>query len=629
MGKFQLTPEQEQVVDHFGSPLRVLAGPGTGKTFCVVERIKRLVFNKKIPFNQICAITFTTAAADELRTRLEGGGFKPDAIPYVNTLHGLATRILRKHIKKTGLRKNFRPIDKLIFKIMTKDIRQDLIEKKVKLKITKIRTYLNAYYQEKSEAGLPVSIQKDKDRLKVLRKIERSYCDNLDFYNVIDWHDILHKSLDLLETYKDICSEFHKMTKFLLVDEYQDLSPLEQRFVRTICGDYNGLCIVGDDDQSIYETFRYADPRGIINFCSNHGDATALYLTKCRRCPPRVIEYALKVIKNNKNRVHDKTLVPFNPKKKGFAVIFEKRSKKAEIEWVANKVEECIQKGYKPKDVMVLFTDGKVAQGYIAELLAKNIPLNIQLKVSHTFKTDCFLWLLATLRWLVNNGDNLSLRQCLDYWEGIGPETVYQLRSLAISLDDNMWDVIKNVSSNQAAFKKIRQRKKVLSFSTYIKTLKKVKKFSAIVDTFVNYIPRAKDDKGCKILHDYLQGFDDIEEISLKDLLSDFEEKLESGELENQCIQEEEGVRIMSMHSAKGCEAPIVFMPALEHDIIPGLAHNVEEKRRLFYVSLTRAKVGVFLTWAKQRTGQEIHIVNGRRMLGKKRSVFLDEILLN
>ena len=186
MGKFQLTAEQKNIVEHFGSPLRVLAGPGTGKTLCVVERIKRLVFDKKIPFNQICAITFTTASAGELRSRLEKGGFKPDAIPYVNTLHGLATRILRKHLTRAGLHQNFRPIDSLILKIMAKDIRQDLIEKKIKLKITGIRAYLNAYYQEKSEAGLPESLVKDKDRVKVLRKIEQRYCDNLNFYNVVD-----------------------------------------------------------------------------------------------------------------------------------------------------------------------------------------------------------------------------------------------------------------------------------------------------------------------------------------------------------------------------------------------------------------------------------------------------------
>jgi DNA helicase-2/ATP-dependent DNA helicase PcrA len=621
-----LTDEQIKVVEHSGAPLRVLAGPGTGKTFCIVEKIKKLVYKHKKKVNEISAITFTTAAAGELRSRLEKSGFKSDRLPYVNTLHGLAMRILRKHMTKAGLTKSFRPIDRLTEKILSKDIIQDLRENNISISVAELKKYLESYFQLMSEAAPSDIFGKDNHKKIILKKVERSYNDNLEFYNVIDWHEILHKTIDLLLSHADIKKEVHKITQFLLVDEYQDLSPLEQKFVATICGNYDGLCVVGDD-QSIYETFRFADPKGLISFCERYENAESLYLTKCRRCPPKVIEYALKVIKNNKLRDHDKLLVPLDPKKKGFAVILEHKSKKAEITWFADKVSECLNKDFNPEDIMVLFTDGKVAQGYINILRKKGIPLNIQLKISHIFKTDYFLWFLATMRWLVNNNDNLSLRQCLDYWEGVGPETIYQLRYLAISLNDSLWNVTENVAKNPSSFKKIRQRKKVQSFYEYAKKLQNFRKFSEIGDRFTQYLPQAKDDKGCQILQSYIKDFDDADLVTLKDLLSDFEQKLESGELENQCEKDEKGVKIMSMHSAKGCEAPIVFMPALEDDIIPGQTKNVEEKRRLFYVSLTRAKVGAFLTWAKQRTGQEIHIVDGRRMLDKKRSKFLDEIL--
>lgn len=627
MSKPVLTDEQIKVVEHLGAPLRVLAGPGTGKTFCIVEKIKKLVYEHKKKVNEISAITFTTAAAGELRSRLEKSGFKPDWLPYVNTLHGLAMRILRKHMTRAGLTKSFRPIDKLTEKILLKDINQDLREKNIPISAADLRKYLESYFQIKSEAAPSNLFGKDKQKKRILKEVERSYSDNLEFYNVIDWHEILHKTLDLIQSYTDIKKEVHKITQFLMVDEYQDLSPLEQKFVTTICGNYDGLCVVGDDDQSIYETFRFADPKGLIGFCEQYENAESLYLTKCRRCPPKVIEYALKVIKNNKLRDQDKLLVPLDPEKKGFAVILGHRSKKAEITWFADKVSKCLNKDFNPEDIMVLFTDGKVAQAYIDVLRVKGIPLNIQLKVSHVFKTDYFLWFLATTRWLVNNNDNLSLRQCLDYWEGIGPETVYQLRYLAISLNDSLWNVIENVAQNPSSFKKIRQRKKVQSFYEYAIKLKQFKKLSEISDSFNHYLTQANEDKGCQIFQAYLKDFDDVDLVSLGDLLSDFEQKLESGELETQCEKNEKGVKIMSMHSAKGCEAPIVFMPALEDDIIPGKAENIEEKRRLFYVSLTRAKVGAFLTWAKQRTGQEIHIVNGRRMLDKKRSKFLDEIL--
>lgn len=168
----------------------------------------------------------------------------------------------------------------------------------------------------------------------------------------------------------------------------------------------------------------------------------------------------------------------------------------------------------------------------------------------------------------------------------------------------------------------------MVSFYDYVNSLKTFKNFSEIAEKFFLNIKDAANDKGCQFLVEQLKSFDGQEDVTtLKDILNDFEVQIESGELEEKNKKELKEVRVMTMHSSKGCEAPIVFIPALEDDIIPGeRVTNIEEKRRLFYVSLTRAKVGLFLTWANQRTGQEIHS-HGRRMLDKKRSSFLDEML--
>lgn len=626
MNNFVLTDEQKEIVQFFGAPMRVLAGPGTGKTLCIIERIKFLIAEKKISYSEICALTFTNATSGELRGRLERSGIRSDCLPYVNTLHGLAMSILKKHQKRAGLKPEFRPINDLVVRILIKDVLQDLKERNINLSRWDIRLYKTAHFQDRAKAGMPDSLSSDPQKIKVLREFSKSFHDNLDFYNAVDWADVLHKTIDLIDYYKDIKAELHGRTQYLLVDEYQDLSPLEQYFVDKISGNHDGLCIVGDDDQSIYETFRFADPSGIIKFIEKYKNAKPFYISLCRRCPPEVIECALALIKNNKKRV-EKKLLPFNEKKKGSVICLFHRSKKTEIEWIVSKIPEILAKGFKHKDILILFTDGDIAKDYVLALKAAGIPLDVQLKVSNIFNSVYFIWLISTIRWLVNNTDNLSLRQCLDYWKGIGSETVRQLRLQALSTNSTLWEAIKNVADNPNAFKKMRQRNKVITFNNYIDKLIKTEKFSDIVNHFFVAVPDSIEDNGCKVFLEYLKKFKDQENfVILKEVLEDFEQHMESGELENKYKKENKNVRVMTMHSAKGCESPIVIMPALEDDIMPGNAKNIEEKRRLFYVSLTRAKYVSYLSWANQRAGQEIHKIAGRKMLGKKKSRFLHEI---
>lgn len=622
-----LTDEQREIVEFFGAPMRVLAGPGTGKTLCLIERINFLIEQKRVSHNEIYAITFTKAAAGELRKRLERRGIKSDGLPYVNTLHGLAMSILRSHLKRAGLKAGFRPIDGVAQRILVKDVIQDLKEKNINLSGYDVRIYITAHFQNKAKAGIPKHFSDNPRLAKILTEFSKSFHDNLDFYNAIDWAEILHKTIDLLDSHEDIKNDTHSKVRHLLVDEYQDLSPLEQYFVDKIVGNSSGLCIVGDDDQSIYETFRFADPKGIIDFTEKYKGAKPFFISLCRRCPPEVIKCASNLIKNNKKRV-EKELLPFNEKKKGFVVALSHKSKKAEMEWLVSKIPELLKKEFEYKDILILFTDGDIAKDYVLSLKAAGVPLDIQLKVSNIFNSEYFIWLMATIRWLVNKTDNLSMRQCLDYWKGIGPETVRQLKLQALSTHSTLWDAVESVANNPKAFKKIKQRNKVVSFHRYITKLEETKRFSELVEQFFMAVPESKEDKGCNIFLKHLDEFEDKEDmVTLKEVLEDFEQHVDSGELESKYQSEQKGVRIMSMHAAKGCESPVVIMPALEDDVMPGEnADNIEEKRRLFYVSLTRAKYGVYLSWASQRSGQEIHKIEGRKMLGKKKSRFLYEI---
>jgi len=622
----QLTEEQKAIVEFSGAPMRLLAGPGTGKTLCIIEKTKYLIEKRRISHKEICAITFTKAAARELWERLVKTGIKQGSLPYVNTLHGLAMGILRSHLKRAGMKPGFKLVEGFTQNILIKDVLQDLRERNIKLLQSDIKLYLKAHSQVKSKAGLPSHISSNSHKQRILDEFSKSFHENLCFYNALDWADILHRSIELLDQYNDIRKETHEKTQYLLVDEYQDLNPLEQYFIDKIIGNINGLCVVGDDDQSIYETFRFADPQGIINFPNKYKDAKSFFITLCRRCPPEVIEHALRLIKNNKKRVA-KALFPFDKHKKGFVVCVSHRSKKKEAEWLTSKVIELVKKGINYKDILILFTDGDIAKYYVAALKEEELPLDVQLKVSNIFNSPYFIWLLATIRWMVDNEDNLSMRQCLDYWKGIGPETVRQLRFIALSSNDTLWLAIDKVASNLDVFKQIKLRKAVKAFHDYMNKLKNFKKFTDITDLFLSIRPESREDLGCSIFLQHLHTFKNQEEVvNLKEILESFEEGIESGELESLYKKKHDNIRIMSFHSAKGCESEVVIIPALEDDIMPGISDNMEEQRRLFYVSITRAKYVVFLSWARQRTGQEIYKKEGRKMLGKYKSRFLSEI---
>jgi len=626
---FSLSQEQKEIVEFSGAPMRVLAGPGTGKTLCLIERVRFLTRNRKVAYDKICAITFTNAAADKLRGDLLRSGTKSDLMPYTNTVHGFAMSILQRHQKRANLRLGFRPIGNSITSVLIKDAIHDIENKGTKISRDDLKLYKGAYFQNRAGAGLPDEIAKNERKLKILNEFSTIFQEHLNFYNALDWSDILEKSIDLIDNFPDIKKDVHERTRYLLVDEYQDLSPIEQYFVEKVCGDCNGLCVVGDDDQSIYESFRFADPEGIIkHFLNNHKNGKSFFITICRRCPPEVVKYANKLIKNNTKRV-DKKLIPLERKdgKGGFVVLLTHKSKVKEKDWLVSKVEDLIKKKVPPKEIMILFPDGDTAKDYVFALKEKSIPINVSLKVTHPFETLEFLGLISLIRFINNTGDNLSLRQFLVFWKGIGPETVRQVRLHAVANNCSFWEVLNNISKHQEAFKKIKLRKEVLEVHAFINDLLGTVSLYKVIEKIFARFTELKDDRGSKILYDYFEKFSKAGElISLKEILNNFEIGVESGELENKDQEEEDAVRIMTMHSAKGLDSSIVIIPALEDDIMPGNAQNLEEKRRLFYVSMTRAKFGLFLSWAKQRSGPEIHKVPGRTMLGKKKSRFLEEI---
>jgi len=626
----KLTDEQQMVVVHRGSPLRVVAGPGTGKTLCLVARIIDLLSSDHTDPNKILAVTFTRAAAKEMRSRLEREGIPPDRLPDVRTLHSKAVALLRRHGHLINLKNSVRPLSEFETKFLIQDVAVDLEAAGVNLAFKgphSIYKFLIAYKSEQGGAGIPQWISTSKQRLDVFRTFSAAYEMLQFFYNALDWFRVIRLTHALFDSYPEVLAEEQESVDQLLVDEYQDLNKCEQEIIRRLVRNLRCLCIVGDEDQSIYESQRFADPSGLIDFATNVSGSTTLPLTVCHRCPPQVLDKANALITNNTRRIAGKPpLKPIDPSRKGIVVTIFQKSKKAEIEWLVKKIRDFHSQGCKYGEMLVLFGDGSIAEDYVAALRKEGIPLDVQLRVVGPFDSPCFSSLLAVLRLISDKTDNLALRQCLGEWPNIGAKTILGLRQVAVHASTSLWDGVAVVAIDPKAHPSIARRRSVQDFYNTMTSLMAIAEFDKLIPAILVTIPHCSDDVGVQITKQYFDTYKDKEAaISLSEVLTNFEHEREIGSLEKAPEELPDKVRVMTMHSAKGLEAGVVFIPALEDDLIPGQASNIEERRRLFYVSVTRTKKMLFLSWAAQRSGKEIHR-RGGRMLGKQRCRFLNEM---
>ena len=437
----------------------------------------------------------------------------------------------------------------------------------------------------------------------------------------------MNLAVKLLASHPVVLAAEQSTLKCLSVDEYQDLNPKDQEFTRQFVSDLGELCVVGDEDQSIYESQRFADPSGLVELDNVIPKMITLDLTRCHRCPDEILEKAESLIKNNQIRIQGKPrLRAHDPAKGGIVFTSQSRSKKAEMEWVIGKISELCDGGAQYRDILVLFSGGKVAKDYISAMQDAQIPLDIQLRIIGPFDSQCFSMVHATLHVVCDQEDNLAVRQCLDYWPNIGPKTIRELRLLALSQQQSLWEAVFAVASDPDAHAAIRMRRSVQEFHAAMTQLLSVGDFDRVIGAAVQNLPNCREDKGIQLIDEYFQKHAGKEGVvNIKEVLGNFEQDLEAGKFEPAAEELPNKVRIMTMHSAKGLEAEIVIIPALEDDLMPGQVGNVEERRRLFYVSITRAKRILLMSWASQRMGQEIHRPGGR-MLGRKPSRFLREM---
>ena len=611
-----LNKEQREAVLHTEGPLLILAGAGSGKTRVLTHRIAYLIDENGVnPWN-ILAITFTNKAAEEMRERVDKiVGFGSESI-WVSTFHSACVRILRRYIDRLGYDTNFTIYDTDDQKTLMKDVCKLL---QIDTKIFKERNLMSAISSAKNEYISPQEFELnavgDYHKQKIA-KVYWEYEKQMRANNALDFDDLLVKTVQLLETQPDILEYYQERFRYIMVDEYQDTNTVQFKLVSLLARKYKNLCVVGDDDQSIYK-FRGANIKNILNFESVFDDARVIKLEQNYRSTETILNAANAVIANNIGR---KSKSLWTDNEEGDKIQFQQfEDAFEEANFVANDIAKHIKEGTRMyKDHAVLYRTNAQSRMFEEKFIVANIPYKVVGGVNFYSRRE-IKDLLAYLKTIDNGRDDLAVRRIINVPKrGIGLTTINRVQENAMERGVGFYEALRTadmipgigraagkLESFMALMEHFKEKAKTMSVSDlmqlvidmtgYVEELEAEGKEEADarkenIDELMSKI--ASYEESCE---DYptLSGF--LEEVAL---VADIDSLDESSDY----------VVLMTLHSAKGLEFPEVYLTGMEDGIFPSYMTmesddpaEVEEERRLCYVGITRAKENLTLTCARRR----------------------------
>ena len=608
-----LNDKQYEAVVNTEGPCLVIAGAGSGKTKVLTHKIAYLMGEKNIlPWN-ILAITFTNKAAKEMKERIEllVGDAAKDM--WIGTFHSICVRILRKFIDRIGFDSSFIIFDSTDQKTMIKQILKDL---QLDDKIFTDRSVMSEISNAKNEMLEPetyaVKAHGDFRKERIAEVYER-YQKRLKENNAIDFDDIINYTIKILMENPDVLQYYSNKFEYVLVDEYQDTNKSQFTLVTMLASKHGNITAVGDNDQGIY-SFRGADISNILNFEKDFPGTKIIKLEQNYRCTGNILKVANAVIKNNEVK-YDKKLWTENdvgnlPK------VFSADNEYDEGRYIAEQIEHLIrEEKYKYSDFAVLYRMNTQSRAIEEILRREAIPYKIVGGLKFYERKE-IKDIISYLRLVQNSADNLSLNRVINEPKrGIGKTSLDKIAQIAGENNISMYQVIKNadvyglnrVYLNSREFidcmESIIAKKDELTISELVKKILKDTGYTRALEN-ENTI---EAENRIANLEEFLNVAVEFEEESADNGLSDFLEGITlSSDLDNM-EETEESVTLMTLHSAKGLEFPVVFLVGMEEGIFPGYKSigeqkELEEERRLCYVGVTRAKENLFLTNSKQRT---------------------------
>ena len=623
MSKYDLlNPDQKEAVFHYEGPLLILAGAGSGKTRVLTHRVAWLIEEKQVnPWN-IMAITFTNKAAGEMRDRVEtmlGGALGG---VWVATFHSTCVRILRRYIDRIGFGTNFTIYDGDDQKTIIKEICKRF---QIDTKLYRERFFMAAISAAKDELLSPDDYAKQvhgDTRKQKVAEVYREYQKQLRASNALDFDDLIFRTVELFQKDAEVLEQYQDRFRFIMVDEYQDTNTAQFKLVSLLAAKYRNLCVVGDDDQSIYR-FRGANIQNILSFEEVYPDAKVIRLEQNYRSTQNILTAANEVICHNEGRKENKLWtangdgdkVRFRQFLNGFE----------EAEYVAGMISRKVGAGkWRYGDCAVLYRTNAQSRMFEEKFLFANVPYKIVGGINFYGRKE-IKDVLAYLKTIENGRDDLAVRRIINVPKrGIGATTINRVQEYANTEDMSFYDALRVAGTIPGVGKSVA---KLDGFVQMIQTMRSKQPYYSVKELIEDVLEQTEYRKelmaeGTEEALDRLANIDELlnkaasyaEHADNPSLGGFLEEVALVADIDN-LEEDADHVVMMTLHSAKGLEFPVVFMVGMEDGMFPSYMSissedpaDREEERRLCYVGITRAKETLILTSARQRMVRgEIH----------------------
>ena len=610
----KLNERQKEAVLATEGPVLVLAGAGSGKTTVLVNRIAYMISEKHIrPWN-ILAITFTNKAAREMKDRIERllGDTAKDM--WIGTFHSVCVRILRSCIDLLGYSRDFVIYDTADTKTVMKECLRELDIDEKSFPVRNVLSIISNAKNDLMDAATFENVYKSDYRMSIIAKIYYRYQTKLRKNNAVDFDDIILNTVKILSENPDVLSKYQDKFQYILVDEYQDTNNSQYLLINLLAQANRNLCVVGDDDQSIYK-FRGANIGNILNFEDDYSDVQKITLDQNYRSTQNILDAANSVISNNKGRMGKSLWTSNGDGNKVF--VYTGTNEYDEARYIARQIKKHFDEQGSFSDCAILYRTNAQSRVIEEMLMRESVPYKV-LSGLRFYDRKEIKDIIAYLRVVYNPNDDVSLARIINEPKRkIGNATLEKARNIAREKETSLYDVISH-ADDYPEFKTA--IKKLLGFSEIIQSLIKLKDTVTIEEL----TGRILNDTGYMptlVMEDTTESKTRIENFGeFISVITEFEKNEETGNtlgefLENISLvsdidgydENEDSAVLMTIHSAKGLEFPIVFLSGLEEGLFPGMRSmesddDIEEERRLCYVAITRAKEQLYITKTISRT---------------------------
>ena len=606
-----MNEKQKEAVLATEGPLLVLAGAGSGKTRVLTHRIAYLIEELGISPYSILTLTFTNKAANEMKERIRNLiGEKANDL-WAGTFHSVCVRILRMNIEKIGYSSNFVIYDSTDQKTLIKDC---IKEKNLNDKMFDPASILNFISSQKDKMITPQMHLREFGgdyKEKQMGELYELYQKKLKMNNALDFDDLIGKTIDLLRENEDVLEYYQNKFKYILVDEYQDTNKAQYMLVKLLSDKYKNICVVGDADQSIYK-FRGADIRNILDFEKDYPESQTIKLKQNYRSTKNILKAANSVIENNTDR---KPKALWTDNTEGSCInLFNAQNEHGEADFIISKIKE-FKEDKSLNDFAILYRTNAQSRVLEEGLIKAKIPYKIVGGLKFYDRKE-IKDIVAYLRAIQNPVDNISIKRIINTPKrGIGKTTLDKVELLSVERNESMYSTLLDAQTipglSQRAATKLKDFISLLGTFMAMKELLSVKELIEHVIDTIGYVKQLE-------LEDTIEARGRIENI--EEFLSvaiDYENNAEDGNLEDFLAnillvsdinneELDETITLMTLHSAKGLEFPIVFMTGMEEGLFPSGRSvtdevQLEEERRLCYVGITRAEEELFMSYASMR----------------------------